>query len=131
MSAYVVDAETIDRIVTYIEMTLDRNRPSMRPDLYRAAQAANPTQLGAAMLAMNVAAVDDRYQESNPTPIYTHTWRSASAVQVYKSLRCYLYQCTEGEVPTRPLYHLLLELQSELADGIISNLPEYTKAAWG
>lgn len=107
MSAYVVEAETIDRIVTY------NDKLRLRDEwLYLEPQKAaevTPGQphtldaLGISLFRMNVQAVNHCCHEQNPVPLYRYTYRWASPVQVYKSLQCYLYQCAEGDVPETPL----------------------------
>jgi len=37
-------------------------------------------------------------------------------VQVYKSLRCYLYQCSEGDIPDQPLYLQLATMKRQMAN---------------
>lgn len=134
MSAYIVDPETIDRIVTYVEdLQLHSERlylETLKAAEVTAAQATTPDQLGQALYRMNVAAVDHRYNERNPVPLYRYSYRHASPVQVYKSIRCYLYQCTEGDVPEQPLYKALERLAERLAAEIIADLPEYKAAVW-
>lgn len=131
MSAYVVDAETVDRIVTYVDAKVAPVWRSLRDDLYHIAKATTPQQLGQAFLAMNVRAVEQRYGQRKAVPVYRHTLRPATDMQVYKSLSCYLYQCSEGNIPDRPLYKTVERLQNHCASNIITDLPEYDRAAWG
>lgn len=48
-----------------------------------------------------------------------------------KLLNCYLYQCTEGDVPTLPLYQDLAELQRILQSFIINHTDIYYDLQWG
>lgn len=130
MSAYIVDSVTIDRIVTYVEQVANEYR-SLHTDIYHTAQATTPDELGQALYRMNVTAVDDRYRDHNPLPPYRHTNRFVSGVQVYKSMQCFLYQCSEGDVPDQPLFKALERLHNHCANSIIRHLPDYSKAVWG
>lgn len=47
-----------------------------------------------------------------------------------KSLRCYLYQCCEGDCYESKLYKALDQLSLELAYFIATNQPEYELADW-
>ena len=80
---------------------------------------------------MNNKAVDYRYNENNPIEIYKYSYVVASLVQVYKSLQCFLYQCSEGDIPKSKLFQGLRRLEHNIANQIISNMPEYNKAQWG
>lgn len=48
-----------------------------------------------------------------------------------KLLDCYLYQCTEGDVPAQPLYKALAELQHVLQCFIIAHNDIYNDLPWG
>ena len=138
MSAYIVGKETIDSIVTYIHHQPIAEIESYYPAIYEAYQNGNkdphyspdPNKLGQKLWAMNVRAVDQRYSEKNPIEIYCFELRVARLIQTYKTLRCYLYQCSEGNVPQFPLYQDLEKLSYSIANKIISELPEYEETKW-
>ena len=50
--------------------------------------------------------------------------------QFLKSLRCYLYQCCEGDCYATKLYRALDQLGMELGYFIATNQPEYELAEW-
>jgi hypothetical protein len=51
---------------------------------------------------------------------------------VLKSLRCWLYQCSEGQVVKEPLYRFFNDVvEPYLMSKIICALPEYEQAHWG
>jgi len=50
---------------------------------------------------------------------------------VIKSLQCWKYQCSEGDIPETKLYQFFEEVEHHLALKIVINLPEYDKATWG
>ena len=144
MSAFIVETETIDRIVTWVDGKLYRDHPYLyskfgeavgvgcRPTEWQIVHSDKlPNTLGQKLAAMNAAAVDQRYEERNPVQIYR--WKPArqtSPVQVLKSLQCLLYQCSEGDVPERPLYKVLEDAISYLAQEIVRGMPEYERVAW-
>lgn len=135
MSAYIVAPETIDRIVTYLD-ELQLRHEWLYLEALRAAEVSpgrpdTSTALGQALYRLNAAAVDHCYGESDEAPAYHYTYRRASPTQVYKSLQCFLYQCSEGDVPQHPLYQALDRIQRKLAADIIARLPEYQAAVWG
>ena len=135
MSAYIVEKETIDRIVTYIHNQPIAVIENSFPAIYQAYQNGNKwpdnQALGQRLWVMNTKAVDTRYDENNPFELYRFDFRVSRPVQIYKSCRCYLYQCAEGDVPESPLYQDLEKLCTRLATEIISGLPEYDQADWG
>ena len=50
--------------------------------------------------------------------------------QLLKSLHCYLYQCTEGDIPELELYKNIEKLIHCLESYIINRIPEYSAADW-
>ena len=144
MSAYVVDNKTINRIVSALLYSRDTNRfdgplPAMYNKWLKEFTQDEPEEIGAALYGMNCNAVMQRYPDCStdelPGPIDAgYKYRNeliTSSIQFYKSLQCYLYQCTEGDVRTLPLYNALEAYQHEIADHIITNTPEYDNAKWG
>lgn len=113
MSAFIVAVETIDRVVM-----------AMRPNGSHAEQ----TRLGRQLLDMNVRAVCARYgsvEDANLAEPYNYTARvprlaanAADDFVVLKALRCFLYQCSEGDVPQSTLFHVV----SAAADVLVMRL---------
>ena len=54
-----------------------------------------------------------------------------SLLQAFKSLQCYLYQCSEGDVPDSEFFKEVDKFQGQLANKIITKLPEYEGMIWG
>jgi len=151
MSAYVVDPIAVEKIVKAIEIAVrqEGKYPALYPDLRYSdckqlrEMVENPLELGKTMYAMNINAVSQRYtdgelpgtyDDNNNLVPYRKTLRFDACpkpVEVYKALTCYLYQCSEGDVDTLPLYRELEALKSEIAMHIVESLPEYEKAKWG
>ena len=55
----------------------------------------------------------------------------ASYYQLLKSIDCYLYQCSEGNVPESALYKAVQSIRNTLANWIIRNTTAYNAANWG
>jgi hypothetical protein len=93
-------------------------------------------ELGQAMFQLNIDAVHDRYGAGEAATFrgMTYSYRPAqgSEIQVFKSLRCWLYLCTEGQAVKEPLYRFFHDVVEQyLMSKIICALPEYEQAAWG
>jgi len=54
-----------------------------------------------------------------------------SYYQLLKSIDCYMYQCSEGNVPESALYEAVQGIRNTLANWIISNTPAFNSAEWG
>ena len=87
-----------------------------------------------ALNTLNSLALKVRYNEE-PAPGYLYSGIKLSEapvnkIQCLKSLQCLIYQCSEGEVVKTGLYKKLVEVQNDLQDLIIRDLPEYEQAVW-
>ena len=128
MSAYIVEKATIDRIVTYLETNEVRREIE---DYFRYPTLRGTcAEQGQRLWTLNVRAVDARYEETNPVELYRHESNHCSKTQTLKSLRCFLYQCSEGDIPETPLYKDLSALADRLTMSIVEDLPEYESAQW-
>jgi hypothetical protein len=127
MSAFIVDAITIDRIVTHIVSEM----PEFAGINTSAPNAAN--DIGAMLYKLNTKSVNSRYNEKAKAPKYTYKRAfSPSPVQTFKSIRCFLYQSCESDACIRSkAYKALDALSSEIAQDIVNGLPEYARADWG
>lgn len=139
MSAFIVDDETINRIVTWIESntgnslgmevkrTLNKFGISMEEELteFTLSKMAN------SFLFLNKLGVDSRYDEKKELHPMKFVRVFDSDIQVLKSMHCLRYQCNEGNIPEQPAFKFLEELIEVLTAKIIDSLPEYEKAVWG
>ena len=133
MSAFLVDTRTIARILTWLTSEHEATR-WVRCVLGEAYpwQAGWQTKLGHEMFDLNQLALQQRYGVKRRTLAYTFHPAPCSTVQAYKSLECWLYQCSEGNVPETKLYRVFHdEVRLVLASVIIAQLPEYQTAEWG
>lgn len=76
--------------------------------------------LGMMLLEMNRRALVARYGDNSVAAVEPFRYSALPhhphlLVQVYKSLRCYLYQCSEGDVPDQPLYQQLVGVRDSMA----------------
>ena len=133
MSCFIVSADTVDRIISTIELQGGWARHAADlPVTY----LFDWNALGRAMLDLNATAFNARYggrfADEVPEGLDRYVWqgRYVTLVAGYKSLRCYLYQCSEGEVPDHPLFRALRGYADALAVTLAENTPEYRSAAW-
>ncbi len=140
MSAFMVEDTTINRVVTWLKREVATSRFTL--DMLAREYGVNLTSdqwdkmLAQAMFQLNCDGVNARYGngEAEKFRPLNFTYRPedcSSLVQVFKSLQCWEYQCSEGDVPETKLYQFFEEVEHHLALKIVMNLPEYDKAKWG
>ena len=138
MSAFFVSKRTIDNVVMLakpMHMTGD--------------DAAN--EYGRKLWAMNVDALTQRYdldlseidgmmEDVNGYTFTEH--KDTSGAQLLKSLHCFTYQCSEGDVPERLLFKDMIKLEGITEEGLSKGrqrlrfgcyepmIPGYDKAEW-
>ena len=96
----------------------------------REAYAPGDSEWACLLRDVNVDAVNQRYNEHEQPGDYEHHWKLCSTAQAYKALRCFLYQCSEGNIPERALYKALHQAAYAMAHEIVSHLDAYEKADW-
>lgn len=156
MSAYIVDDSTINKIVGYLYN--DHSSRGYGNDIRRVLkykydiiledgtgaydEAVHPAWFACCLRALNERAIGERYGEKaigemsggnfhyeNIRPRFTGS-TIADGVNLYKSVQCLHYQCSEGDATGDELYAVLESISHMLAAGIIHHLPEYDKAEW-
>ena len=146
MSAYIVDNSTINRIVAGLIQAEQSswNSPYCKSyDCELAIDQNTAEQFAISLRAMNENAVSQLYtmdaldelpgpQESGKlAPFRYMTIIPPSPVQFVKSLDCFIYQCSEGDVPdTSPLYKALYAYRGTLCHHIVSSGDAYETANW-
>jgi hypothetical protein len=132
MSAYVVEDKTINRIVSWLWQDGRNNRYTMHR--LEKIGLTKSEDIGRALLNMNIDAVGQRYQiKDNPgaTRFYRHGFELVTnRYQALKSLHCFLYQCSEGDVPETELYKIMSNYEEHLVWDTISEIPQYERAEW-
>ena len=147
MSSYIVENETINRIVNFISHCADGSGYDggriITADIKwmiekHNIEVGNDDQrwaLGDKLQAMNCNAYQQRYGGDNVTyweTSYQFTYDFPPAlIQAVKSMQCLLYQCSEGDVPDMPLYKALSAIIDSTAMLIVTSSPEYKIADWG
>jgi len=140
MSAFMVEDKTINSVVAWLKrevatsrFTLDWLAREYGIDLTSAGWDA---KLAQAMFQLNCDGVNARYgkgeaEKFRPLNFTYKPERYYSLVQVLKSLQCWQYQCSEGDVPETRLYQFFEAVEHHVALQIVMDLPEYKKASWG
>jgi hypothetical protein len=132
MSSFMVEDRTINRIVTHV---FNEKESHLLYRLKDRGLPATPQTLREALARMNRDAVEARYQEQAaeyfPAEDYTYTPETCSPVQLAKSIACYLYQCSEGDVHKSNLFGFVTELQADLAMDFVRKHPDWDAAEWG
>ena len=113
MSAFMVTKHTIDNVVALA-------KPMHMSGDSRA------TEFGAQLIAMNANALGQRYDlpqsEIDDYALFAKEYvfeeRKDSEVQLLKSLDCFLYQCSEGDVPETDLYKELDKLSTTVTEAL-------------
>ena len=140
MSSYIVDNETINKVVSYlyakaqggdtscVSLGLVKMGFDLTDPLYT-------ERLANAMFDLNVYAVKERYGEAEgegfPLPAFIYVFTPATQIEVIKALECWRYQCTEGDIPESHLYKAMAQTHCLLCADYIHQLDEYEAAPWG
>jgi hypothetical protein len=139
MSAFMVNSTVMAKVVTAILLNLDTfdREGTCRVALLAAptdAQKEAGTKIGRKLFLLNRRALRARYGNGEhlrlPEFVF-EKWADATPVEQFAAMRCLLYQCCEGKVPDGRQYQALNSAAGELAQGIVQDLAEYSKASWG
>lgn len=153
MSAFVVDTDTMDKVVRAI---CARSRYGQVIPQFAGLYTEAPdslTAIGRRLYTLNVEAVQQRYPDTNdnpdnmPGPIepipaaqlpHRYTHRSGqhvlnfdAAVACLKAMHCLSYQCSEGDADESGIFKELTAAIGTFADHLIQSLPAYERAPWG
>jgi hypothetical protein len=129
MSAYLVQDETINKIVSHLFLNVDLEWLSREFSENIAGVTGDFCQdLGAALFALNITAVEERYGKGQAKRFrelnYQFRLETASQLKVYEAITELMYQCAEGVVPSTKLYGLLVTLKAAVADGLVQDINE-------
>lgn len=108
MSAFMVSHDCIHRVV----FALRANQPQLN--------SHDPDLLGMLLIELNRRALKARYGSMPEVEPYTYEPvtkcdTTKEIMQIFKSLRCFLYQCSEGDMPDQPLFEQTLEVRERMA----------------
>ena len=136
MSAYIVEADTLYRVINLITKINYVNN-SLKPIKDEA--ILTPQILFNKLNTLNRFAISERYEAEKMTdkPSYKFNLERCNQVvsntnqyQNFKSLQCLTYQCAEGEAFKSDLYKSLEEFERSFAVQIISSLKQYEQSTW-
>jgi len=134
MSAYIVENETINRIIAYLSLEYAKGNYLKRIlDMAGLDLPREFEKLGQTMLTLNTMAVNYRYNENREPPVFRlERIVPPDPIQALKSLQCFLYQCSEGEqFENSKLFRILEKAMRWIMKEIVTSLPAYEKAVWG
>ena len=133
MSAFLVSEKTISVIVTTLSEILNDNSSLQEKASALSIDVISPywqEKLADALFELNCEALHQRYGDKEFPLFQYQPIHTRSLVEVYKSLQCFLYQCSEGNVPDTKLFKFMEEFSYRLAHRIVMHLPAYEKAEW-
>lgn len=136
MSAFLVEEKTIHKIIYAIAHEMKRSdqfKEQCEKELSIDENTDWQTKLGQKMLDLNQLALSYRYGDDEMRLRYKYSPVSCTLIEAYKAIHCWRYQCWEGEVPEKSklLQFIQNVVLKELADDIITGMPEYDLAEWG
>jgi hypothetical protein len=119
VSAWIVPAKTMDDcVLAFLTVGLIGNTPEEK------------AKLAEALYDLNHEAVRQRYGEAEEREPYTYTLRAVSMTQMYKSLCCLHYQCSEGDCDEHETYRRIERCLADLAQKIVTALPTWETDVW-
>lgn len=128
MSAYQCGETTIQTVVAILSRG---ERLSMK----------SLVDLGQSLTDMNSRAVDTRYSSTPEQIRYCHAdvfisehhlalGDPSHICPLVKTLDCFIYQCSEGNVPEERLYKQCVDARRQLVERVFTSLPAYREAPW-
>lgn len=141
MSAFVVDDETINKVVSFLyakangpDDDLSLKHTKLVKIGYDPMSRDGCKELANKMFDMNVAAVNAKYGEGAAEQFrpldFKFLFVPSSQIKVIKALESWLYQCLEGRIPSLQLYGAMEEIRDILCVDVVHNLEEYEAAIW-
>lgn len=116
MSAFIVSNSTIHRCVHGM--------------VYAKLSFGYTQALGQKLFELNAKAVAQRYGEEPASVWFEEETSAVSKISAVKALHCLRYQCSEGGIPTDPLFKKISRAIEILSEDIVCNLPEWNEVPW-
>jgi hypothetical protein len=135
MSCFIMDENRIARLALEL-VTLNKGPLHVE----ESGERYDTERLADAMLALNIDAFRQRYsmkmlfEDNEYLDLDRRNWTPLAAfspVQFFKSLQCFLYQCSEGDVDQRPLFKHLDAILDTMRPNVNMESAEYNAAEWG
>jgi len=127
MSSYVVNDDTINRIVSFFKATkhLTHIVREIEDAGYNLNRNEDCSRLANDMFQLNVMAVNERYgkgaaEEFRPLNFHYQFVMPPVQIKTYQEIKEWMYQCSEGDVPNSDLFKLIDTARDYLADHIVS-----------
>ena len=147
MSAFYVGTESLSMITDIISRYLVGGFNSFGFEFPREIvtlfEGESDERIFTALAGTNLDALEQRYNKEIAVEMFDgkdyeeghDIWKPRNGVQPWhyqllKSLECYIYQCSEGNVPNTPIYKAIDDLSTRLAIFIATNQKEYEDAEW-
>ncbi len=138
MSAFLVGKKTIDRILSFVSAECRKSTFFVRELSEKLNVDVSDSYwrdtLGQKMWDLNQLALGYRYgyEKADLKYFFNDVSGFTNQFQMFKSLKCWLYQCAEGEIPEKSLLYRVFshEISLFLAVRIIQDTPEYDAAEW-
>jgi hypothetical protein len=137
MSAFLVGETTIHKILTEFDANITVS--DWRKKKYENALGIDfghpdwKSKLGQKMWDLNQLSLKHRYGDEKKELVYKYEPFTCTKIQAFKALQCWLYQCTEGDIPENSwLYKFFDEtIIREWAESLVMKTPQYDVAEWG
>jgi hypothetical protein len=126
MSSFIVTNKTINNAV-------EGYRRYKKSYCLSTVDEAELQQLGQSLFDLNTLAVNGRYNEDTTPPVFklkVDFERYTSDAQIWKSLKCIDYQCSEEPAIYDPTFQSLQKLQVQFATYYFEKVEGYADAQW-
>lgn len=143
MSCFIVSNNIINSIVCYmgrVSSIYDRrylgnllNKNDEETSIYIVNHNNYISEFGRDLINLNIKAFNYRYPNDKMEELknYIHVPYVVSQIQLIKNIKCYLYQCDEGNFHEDLLYKFMDSLCYSLCYDFVSDSPNYDKLTWG
>ena len=144
MSSFIIQDETINKLVNFF-INCSYSKEEYKPEITRQInklgfileydeneKIQDAYRFGRSMKRLNILAWNKAYNKKCKTVLFEHDENAneKNIYQILKSLQCFLYQCSEGDIPKDNLYITLNNIEKILINYIISHLEDYKRAEW-
>ena len=131
MSSFVVSDLTINRIVCGLDTYPNRlyYERIVGEVGFSIINKSGKERLGNALMDLNREAVNQRYPDADeifsPCPYRFQQTIVGTLMITFKALKCWLYQCHEGNIPESQLFQAMDRICYQIASEIITRLSAY------
>lgn len=144
MSSFIIKDESINKLINFF-ISCAYSKEEYKPGITRQINNygynleydendKNPdaNNLGQRMKVLNKKAWNHAYKKVGSFDLFKQDLdiNEKDLIQILKSLQCFIYQCSEGDMIKDKLYLMLRDIERILINYIISHLEEYKKAKW-